>query len=434
MPTFGTRFGTRFGTKLGTQYPADGGAPSLAGLGASLLHHWEVPDASSPLITITGSVVDQLNDRVGGAHATASGASRPTYSAQYAPGNQPYLEMSNQHFLRATISLAAANRAGLYIFGRFAGVLGSSRFLGQIYVDGGASNVVVRYETTEKLSHRVVFTSGFQAPVINTPYLDQDWHLFKILPASTGAKSRIDNVTATDSFTGSSTVVASDRFSFGHPAGTISDGRAALALIVDDPTDAKDAIVSDYVAAIYAHVGSNAFVKAGQSNAYNVTDAEMGTISGYVMKVAAWGGLDLNVKWAPGSRAYNALVQTIASMPSGGNLFIWWVQGESDAQNPVYAPLYAANMIAFADAVESATGRSDIFWIDTLLHTSLTGCAPGDLALVNAGKTAFVATRSSRAELLDPTPEGSLSDGVHWNAALRGVMAGLARAVVIANP
>jgi len=430
------KLGRSLGTHLGSSLAETGGqsAPTLAGLGVDLLYWWEVPDAASPLITIASNHASQLNERVAGvAHLTQGTAgNRYIYHATGGPSNQPFLEAEDANRqMTATIALAAANRAGLFVVGAHAATP-AVRELASLWLAAGPADKLRLLWDGDQFWHIADLTAGSQSNVLTVPAGDTAWHLFGLLPASTGVHSQIDGANTTGDFTGSSTMTASDRFSFGGRSGIIGHGSIAAAFIISDPTPAKIAILRSYVSYRYGSA-PNAIVLAGQSNAYNLTIEDLQTVPTYDWRKVAYGGVSLAVDFAPGAMMYNALLGDIKGA-GAGRVAVPWAQGESDCATPAWAAAYASNMIAFADALESASGRSDLFWIDTQLHNSLGLGTAGDRNLVRAGKTAFVASRPGRAVMVDPNNGGSLlPDNVHWDAPTRALVAGWYRAEVAAH-
>lgn len=223
--------------------------PSLDGLGVDLLYHWEVPASGSPLITLDGSTnASQLNDRVGSAHCVqATAANRPAHHATGGPNNKPYLELqSTGRVMIATISVADANRAGLYVVGSFPGS-GATRNLAR--ASGSAGGTLVLQETAGPVFRAVgVFTGSSEAINVTVPAHDTAFHLFAIRPLATGWLNQIDGSTTTPDFVTSATVRDLTSFSIGT---STSGGNFCFAVLVNNPDAAKDTIVKEYVAAVY---------------------------------------------------------------------------------------------------------------------------------------------------------------------------------------
>ena len=400
-----------------------------AALGADLLHWWEVPSASDPLITIVSGNVSQLNDRVGSAHLTqATEGSRPLYHASGGPSNQPFCELHEvARKMDATINLSAGNRVGLFVVGAHAASPGATRELASLWESPATDRCRLLWDG-DQFWHVVAFTGGTQSLVLTAPAGDTAWHLFGLIPASTGALSQIDGATTTADFTGTDTVTASTRFSVGGRTGTIGHGSFAAAFLVVDPTPAKVAILQTYVEARWGS-SPNAIVLAGQSNAFNLTIEDLGTVNHYDWLKVAAGGVSLAVDWAAGADLRDVLIANVQATP--GAVAIPWAQGESDCANPAFAAAYASNVLAFADDVEDAAGRDDLLWVVCQLHEDLTLGTSGDRNLVRAGLAGLVASRPGRAVLLDPSDGGELFDGVHWDAATRLLMASRIRAAVM---
>jgi hypothetical protein len=126
--------------------------------------------------------------------------------------------------------------------------------------------------------------------------------------------------------------------------------------------------------------------------------------------------------WTPPSGAqYLALLAELALLDRNLPITLWWVQGENEAAIGTPQATYQAAMAAL-DAALIAAGYT-VNWLDTLLFTTGT---PAHSAVINAAKVAWGATIPTRWRSIDPNGRGSLTDSLHWDAALRTVMINLA--------
>ena len=138
----------------------------------------------------------------------------------------------------------------------------------------------------------------------------------------------------------------------------------------------------------------------------------------------AVGGTMVSSYWSSGQTGFLALKSRIdiqtAFAPSAP-IKILWCQGEGEATAEGTAATYGSYMVAFADALESQTGRSDIIWIDVLLGTAVNPVSLPAFATVNTQKTTvFHPTRSGRIIVRNPDSyAGGYSDGIHYDATRR---------------
>lgn len=232
----------RGGREPGGASMSAGGGPSLSALGADLLHWWEVPVSSSPLITLNGGNVSQLNDRVssGAAHMVqATAINQPLYEATGGPRGEPCTSAQDvARFMEATFAIGAGNRAGVYAVYQQAAVASRTTI---------NSTPVGIFRNVNDTTGYLTFTGGPQNSVKNG--VDANWHLHSLLPFATGAHAQHDGINVDTDFTGSDTVVAYTQLFWFHN-GT-AGGKLACVIIVQDITAAKDAIVKQYVRARY---------------------------------------------------------------------------------------------------------------------------------------------------------------------------------------
>ena len=249
MSLAGRLAGRLSGSLAGALAGSGASAPSLDDLGAALLYHWEVPASSSPLITLNAGNVSQLNDRVGSAHMIqGTAAVQPQYNSSGGPNDAPYITLQAVgRFLAATISIAAANRAGLYVVARQ--VAGAATRTLATTAAGGTLGHRVRHALSNQFSHVARFTGGEQVVTATTPAFDTNWHLCAIRPLASGALAQVDGVTTSPNFTGTDTMIALDTARIGDASTAAGD--LASMVIVDNPTDDLDTIVRAYVASVY---------------------------------------------------------------------------------------------------------------------------------------------------------------------------------------
>jgi hypothetical protein len=226
----------------------------VAELGSTLLYMWQVPASGDARITIDGSNnVSQLNEwKAGSANFTQSTAgNRPAYHATGGPNNAPYIELQDTaRWLRATISISAANRTGLYIMQALPNVA-ATRFCAGL-CDGTSNPILRPYTDGSKFRGYANFTGGAQDPLVTSPTLNTSWHLFAQRPLASGALYQIDGVTTTPDLTGTDTLTAISRALIGRDAATFSGGSVAMMVAVSDASADVDDLIRAYIAQEYA--------------------------------------------------------------------------------------------------------------------------------------------------------------------------------------
>jgi hypothetical protein len=230
-----------------------------AGFTADLATYWEVPDASSPLITLNGGNVAQLNDRIGTAHAVQDNpANRPAYVATGGPNNAPYINIQDvARKLTAdttgSTGHGAGNRVGYYIVAK-AGPDNLTQIV-HITDSGPSAGIHSLRRHVDKFFQQMTDNAGVGETLeMTVPALDQAWHLFACRPLATGWLSQIDGATTTPNFTKSETLLSIQRMTIGRYAADSGQGSVAAVIGVVDPTAAKDALVKEYVSARYGLV------------------------------------------------------------------------------------------------------------------------------------------------------------------------------------
>lgn len=228
-----------------------GGGDPLAGLGADLLHHWEVPVSSSPLISIVTGNVAQLNDRVAASAdhmVQVTDANRPAYNATGGPDSLPCIDFQAvDRSLAATVSHASGNRLGFYSVFKAS----SANVRTVLSSLNGAETLQPCnfFRLFDEFGINTVFAGGADDFVLTVPAIDTNWHLLSVRPLATGALLQIDGATTTPDLSRSDGFIDFGKIFFGHISN--SGGSMAALLIVDNPTDAKDAIVKSYVTSVY---------------------------------------------------------------------------------------------------------------------------------------------------------------------------------------
>lgn len=236
---------------------ASGVASLESRLGAALIHQWEVPESDSPLITLNGSNVSQLNDRKTGSTAheeQATAGNQPAHFDSGGLGGRPYIQLQDSNrFLSAPINVSAGHRVALYVV--MQPTWGSLSHAVSLECRGpGAVYYMSTYNTPR---HRMycAFTGGAQDPNITSPAYAASWRLFAMRPLATGARCEIDNALTTPAYTGSDTVGALTTANIGAISG-IHSGTGTLfgfAALVDESTDAaaRHQHVIDYLNETY---------------------------------------------------------------------------------------------------------------------------------------------------------------------------------------
>ena len=228
-----------------------GGGSILAGLGADLLHHWEVPESSSPLITLNAVNVAQLNDRVAASadHMIQGTAGlQPSYNATGGPDSLPCIDLQDTgRIINATVSHASGNRLGLYVVFKASG----SNVRTVISSLNGAATLAPCnfFRLNAEFGINTVFEGAADDFVLTVPAIDTNWHLLAVRPLATGALLQIDGATTTPDLSRSDGFIDFGIISIGH--GTTAGGSVAAYLVVDNPTAAKDTIVKAYVTSTY---------------------------------------------------------------------------------------------------------------------------------------------------------------------------------------
>jgi len=221
-----------------------GSRANLWAIRSAIGYWWEVPAAAGPLLTLNGSNVVSLVDRISGVPATqADPLAQPEHHASGGPGDIPYTAFQDvDRFLAATISNPAGSRVGIYAVVQIGGTSGRS----VLWARSGASYGLEFYNGAGSFAVGAGFTGGDQfVSATTSPPFDSSWHLLSLRPLATGARFEIDGVLASPSVTGADTLKAMTTQVIG------GDGNAggALAMLfhVDAPDDGRDAIVKSYV-------------------------------------------------------------------------------------------------------------------------------------------------------------------------------------------
>ncbi len=218
-------------------------------LGADLLYWWE---ASAATVTLNGSTVAQVNERVGGARhlVQATGANQMLWEATGGPNGRPCLtfnDTGDTMLASALTGIADGNRVGVY---NVAAVGGTANIRYVVETLNAANGLVqsLGEETNEYRFHNT-FTGGAQAITPATPARDTNFHVFASRPLATGALSQVDGTTTNVTFTGTDTLDDQTQVRLGR--NTASAGKWCSTMLVVDPTDAKNTIVLAYYAQVY---------------------------------------------------------------------------------------------------------------------------------------------------------------------------------------
>jgi len=130
-------------------------------------------------------------------------------------------------------------------------------------------------------------------------------------------------------------------------------------------------------------------------------------------------GSSLAADWGDGSLLENVLVGTINHQPAGIDITWAWIHGETDSQVIADADAYETNRDALRTRVLAATGRRSIYTVEMQLHNGLTRGAKANRNKIRTAKTDFVTGLGAAGLVIDPTPLGDLSDGVHYDSDCR---------------
>lgn len=235
------------------QSAASSSAPSLASLGAHVLYRWK---AESSGVTRDGgnlvsavANIDAAGVAVGsGNMVQATGSNQPIYrSTGFGPNSVSWVELQDAtDSLTASISIAAGNRAGIYIVGKVGNTNGFYTWR-VTHAAGGESRMV---NNATQYVLRVQFTGGQASLTVTSPAKDVAGgaHLFAIRPLASGALLQIDGATTTPDLSGTDTLteITEMRWGTGGSGDTGSGFREIV--IVDDSSDEFDTIIKDYVA------------------------------------------------------------------------------------------------------------------------------------------------------------------------------------------
>lgn len=225
------------------------GINPIAALGADLLYWWE---ASAATVTLNGSTVSQVNERVGGARhlVQATGANQMLWEAAGGPNGQPCLTFNDTGDTMLATSLAGiadGNRVGIY---NVAAVGGTANIRYVVETLNAANGLVQSLgEETNEFRFHNTFTGGAQAITPATPARDTDFHVFASRPLASAALSQVDGVTTNVTFTGNDTLDDQTQLRLGR--NTASAGKWCSTMLVVNPTDAKNTIVLAYYAQRY---------------------------------------------------------------------------------------------------------------------------------------------------------------------------------------
>jgi hypothetical protein len=148
----------------------------------------------------------------------------------------------------------------------------------------------------------------------------------------------------------------------------------------------------------------------------------------YVTRTIAYGykaasGSTLSAAYQSGQARYVAirdLINEQTALYPSAKIFLVFIHGETEAAAAdagASATAYAANMGNFATALETATGRSDLYYIDHTLSADIDTVQEPWNTQLNTSKATFAATKSGRCTLFAPQADfgGALTLGVFWD-------------------
>lgn len=127
--------------------------------------------------------------------------------------------------------------------------------------------------------------------------------------------------------------------------------------------------------------------------------------------------------FAPGSTGFNEIKRLIIAQSIVWPLAPIWafsIQGETDTQSLALANSWGTKWTAWADALQTQTGRSDLYFGITLLPSDLTAATYTYVAEVNASMLSC--TRSgNRLHFIDLNTLAGANGGdhLHWDATRR---------------
>lgn len=258
--TSGNSYPKVFGQRYPQRYPEDfcgGAVPSLAALGTDLLRHWEVPAASSPLITLNGGNVSQLDDRVGTGHLVQANASlQPAYSASGGPNDAPYINIQDAARRLGTIASlghAAGKRLGIYCVIATSGGATTETVWG-VTTDAdpfAGSPVCSAYQASSARGVNAKPNGAAQQNLfpITSPTLTSAWQVVSVEFLAAGMLCRIDGSSTTPNYTGSAAADTALSARIGYTAN--SGGKFAFACVVDNIDTTKRTVLESYINSVY---------------------------------------------------------------------------------------------------------------------------------------------------------------------------------------
>lgn len=219
--------------------------PTLDGIAASLVYHWQVDDTH---VTLNGGNVSQLDERVAGVAdaVQATAGNQPAYTTAGGPNALDCITMQDTaRNMIATISVAAGNRHGIYIV---SSVPAANGRIPTTFVTGtGADTLLgIRSGGSVAFEGQCAFTTTPQVSVLTVPAHDVLWHLHALRPLASGAVYEIDGAPVTTDFTGSDTVRQYAQFFLGYPA-AVSGGTFWACFVTSESGDATTQAIEDYV-------------------------------------------------------------------------------------------------------------------------------------------------------------------------------------------
>lgn len=178
-----------------------------------------------------------------------------------------------------------------------------------------------------------------------------------------------------------------------------------------------DDSLAQYLGQTYAPTGTTlpafgvqkSILLAGQSNAVGIVEPKLGAQGALVIK-SATGGTSLAVDWVPGGALFNAAVQALYATTAQE---IWWVQGEDDAGNGIYAAAYEANLTALIAAFRSALALPNLVVRVCILHSG--SIRPFKETVRTAQNN--VCNADPFVEAFSMEPYTLLADGLHYSGA-----------------
>ncbi len=210
--------------------------------GGSALNLW-VPEVGH--VFLNGGNVSSIEDVWGSDHVSqGTAANQPAWEATGGAGGRPavFMQDTARGLLGSGLGIGEANRVGLYVVGQVVAPA-AQRILCETL--NAANGVVqsIQGNTSSRFQAQLNYTTGLQTLNITAPAHDSSFHIFASRPLASGALFQMDGAGTTPGPTGTAALDDQTQLRIGRYLSNVSGGRFCAALLVNDPTAAKDTIV-----------------------------------------------------------------------------------------------------------------------------------------------------------------------------------------------